>query len=177
MGSAAMPSSRRARLLAAASLLLAGPLLLATESSAGDAQPALHEVTVDARPTATHETYITSVINSYRRANGRAPVVANARIHSAAQGHAAYMARVNRMTHVGSGGTNAGQRLTAAGVRWSAWGENIAVGYTSSIAVFNAWRNSAGHRAVMLNSRFTHLGLGVAYGHGRYWWCLVMADL
>ena len=27
----------------------------------------------------------------------------------------------------------------------------------------------------MLNPAFTHLGVGLAYGNGRYWWCLVLA--
>ena len=79
------------------------------------------------------------------------------------------------MTHTGANGSNGGQRITAAGFRWSAWAENLAVGQTSSTAVFNAWRNSAGHRANMLNPAFTHLGVGLAYGNGRYWWCLVLA--
>jgi uncharacterized protein YkwD len=82
----------------------------------------------------------------------------------------------NRLTHTGSDGSNAGQRITRAGFRWSSWAENIAVGYTSSSAVVWAWLNSPGHRANMLNPRFRWMGVGIAYGHGRTWWCVVFAS-
>ena len=100
----------------------------------------------------------------------------NYTITVAAQRHANDMARRNRMTHVGSDGSNAGQRITRAGFRWSSWAENLASGYTSSSAVVWAWLNSSGHRANMLNPRFRWMGVGIAYAHGRYWWCAVFAS-
>ena len=36
---------------------------------------------------------------------------------------------MHRMTHTGSDGSDAGQRISREGYRWSAWGENVAVGY------------------------------------------------
>jgi uncharacterized protein YkwD len=39
-------------------------------------------------------------------------------------------------------------------------GENIAKGFNNSQAVFNAWMNSSGHRANILNPNYTHMGLG-----------------
>ena len=52
-------------------------------------------------------------------------------------------------------------------------GENIAAGQSSASDVVTAWMNSSGHRANILNSGFTQLGVGYAqdstgtYGH--YW--------
>ncbi|RQP09993.1 MAG: CAP domain-containing protein [Microbacteriaceae bacterium] len=38
------------------------------------------------------------------------------------------------------------------------WGENVAYGYGSASAVVNAWMNSEGHRANILDRRFTSMG-------------------
>ena len=43
---------------------------------------------------------------------------------------------------------------------YRAMGENIASGQTTPAWVVNAWMNSDGHRANILNSSFTHLGVG-----------------
>ncbi len=51
-------------------------------------------------------------------------------------------------------------------------GENIAAGQTSPQAVVNAWMNSPGHRANILNANFTGLGAYVVKtddGYGYYW--------
>ena len=45
---------------------------------------------------------------------------------------------------------------------YSSTGENIAAGQTSASAVVTAWMNSSGHRANILNSGFTQLGVGYA---------------
>jgi hypothetical protein len=41
-------------------------------------------------------------------------------------------------------------------------GENIAYGYQTPDAVMNAWMNSAGHRANILNGSYRAIGIGVA---------------
>ncbi len=45
-------------------------------------------------------------------------------------------------------------------------GENIAKGQQTAAAVMNSWMNSSGHKANILNSSFTHIGIGYA---GGYW--------
>lgn len=49
-------------------------------------------------------------------------------------------------------------------------GENIAYGYTSAEAVVNAWINSEGHRANMLNTNFDLIGVGFVNIDGIYYW-------
>lgn len=54
------------------------------------------------------------------------------------------------------------------GITYKSAGENIARGQMSPESVVNAWMNSSGHRANILNSSFTQIGVGyVADGH--YW--------
>ena len=53
-----------------------------------------------------------------------------------------------------------------AGRAWSL-GENIAWGTDdlgTAAEIHNAWMNSAGHRANLLNPRFRHVGVGIAPG-------------
>ena len=52
-------------------------------------------------------------------------------------------------------------------------GENIAAGQRSPQEVMNSWMNSSGHRANILNSHFTRLGVGFYYNPSapyRYYW-------
>lgn len=81
---------------------------------------------------------------------------------SLAQGaarHSQDMVDKNFFSHTGSDGSNAGQRISAAGYSWSRWGENIAYGYTSSAAVVEGWMKSEGHCRNIMNAAFTEMGL------------------
>jgi uncharacterized protein YkwD len=83
------------------------------------------------------------------------------------------MARSDFFSHVGRDGNGPGERMTAAGYRWSLAGENIAAGQRSVYRVMQAWRASATHLATMTDPRFTHVGFGYAVDSGstydRYW--------
>ena len=57
------------------------------------------------------------------------------------------------------------------GISYRTAGENIAMGQTSPSQVMNGWMNSEGHRANILNSSFTKIGVGVVQNaSGRYYW-------
>jgi uncharacterized YkwD family protein len=57
------------------------------------------------------------------------------------------------------------------GVTYRAAGENIAMGQTTPVQVMNGWMNSSGHRANILNSAYTKIGVGVVKNaSGRYYW-------
>ncbi len=47
-------------------------------------------------------------------------------------------------------------------------GENIARGGVSPRAMVRLWMNSPGHRANILNRRYTHLGVGAAVRNGQW---------
>lgn len=173
MVTAAPRRTRRARtFLAVLTLAISGSLVV------GAAPVSATSSTSDLRDHVTGVTALRNVatyVNRHRSANGIRQLYYDNRLQSAAQAHANWMASTGRMSHTGANGSSGGQRITAAGFAWSAWGENIAVGQTSSTAVFRAWRSSPGHNAVMLDSRYTHIGVGAAFGGGRWWWCLNVA--
>ncbi len=60
----------------------------------------------------------------------------------------------NYFSHTGLNGSTAGQRITAAGYTWSAYGENIANGYSSEQAVINGWLGSEGHCKNIMSAEF-----------------------
>ena len=60
------------------------------------------------------------------------------------------------------------QMIKSFGISYRSAGENIAKGQATPQAVVNAWMNSSGHRANILNSSFTHIGVGYV-ADGKYW--------
>lgn len=60
------------------------------------------------------------------------------------------------------------QMIRNFGISFRSAGENIAKGYATPEAVVNAWLNSPGHRANILNAGYTHIGVGYVSG-GNYW--------
>ncbi|WP_242142469.1 MULTISPECIES: CAP domain-containing protein [unclassified Bacillus cereus group] len=54
------------------------------------------------------------------------------------------------------------------GISYKSAGENIAQGQRTPEEVVQAWMNSEGHRANILNSNFTHIGVG-HIENGNYW--------
>ena len=60
------------------------------------------------------------------------------------------------------------QMMKEFGITYRSAGENIARGQTSPQAVVNAWMNSSGHRANILNASFTQIGVGYV-ADGNYW--------
>lgn len=60
------------------------------------------------------------------------------------------------------------QMMKNFGISYRSAGENIARGYATPQAVVNAWMNSSGHRANILNGGFTRIGVGYV-ADGNYW--------
>ncbi len=60
------------------------------------------------------------------------------------------------------------QMIKNFGISYRTAGENIAKGQMTPRAVVDAWMNSPGHRANILNSSFTHIGVGYV-SDGKYW--------
>ena len=60
------------------------------------------------------------------------------------------------------------QMMKAFGLSYRSSGENIAMGYRTPQAVVTGWMNSSGHRANILNSSYTKIGVGYV-ADGSYW--------
>ncbi len=115
------------------------------------------------------------MLNGVRADNGSAPVSYDARLGRAAQAHANDMLAMQRMTHTGSDGSNAGQRIAREGYDWITWGENVARGYRDEASVLNGWVNSPGHQANNINPNFEDFALAKAGTGSNQFWALVFA--
>ncbi|MFI8828708.1 CAP domain-containing protein [Streptomyces sp. NPDC053431] len=113
---------------------------------------------------------VVSLANAERRKAGCAPLRSDARLRAAAQGHADDMAARVSYAHVGRDGRDAGDRISAAGYRWSSWGENIHRGPDSPAQAVEDWMNSSGHRKNILNCAFEDIGVGVNLTPNGPWW-------
>ncbi|MFF2043437.1 CAP domain-containing protein [Kitasatospora sp. NPDC058170] len=118
---------------------------------------------------------VVDLVNAQRAQHGCGPVTAEPRLAAAAQSHSEDMADRSYFDHASPEGYHADHRIEANGYRWSTWGENIARGQKDPAAVMDAWMNSPGHRANILNCAFKELGVGVRTGSGGPWWTQVFA--
>lgn len=60
------------------------------------------------------------------------------------------------------------QMIKNFGISYRAAAENIAKGQSTPQAVVNAWMNSSGHRANILNANYNKIGVGYE-PNGKYW--------
>ena len=115
------------------------------------------------------------LINQARSSAGLAPLTVTAGLDSSASTHNSAMAGGCGLSHQCPGEPGLGARETAAGVHWTAAGENIGEGgpvanSTSSIAqmavaltqsMLNEKPPNDGHRLNILSTSFTHIGIAV----------------
>jgi uncharacterized protein YkwD len=113
---------------------------------------------------------VLTLVNKERQAAGLAPLTRARELDQAAQQYAQYMGTAKFFDHTGPDGSTPPTRIAAAGYKGYTWGENIAAGQPNPDAVMQAWMNSAGHRANILDCDLTRIGVGVAEGPGGPWW-------
>lgn len=99
--------------------------------------------------------------NAERRKAGLTPLTVDTTLMKLAREHSAHMARLNRLSHELEG-KPFGKRMQASGYRYSGAGENVAQGQRTPEAALASWMNSPGHKANILNAKFTHFGVGLA---------------
>jgi uncharacterized protein YkwD len=93
----------------------------------------------------------------------------DARLARAARAHSADMDHRHYFDHDSRDGRSPWDRIKAAGYP-APGAENIAMGQPTAASVMNAWMNSSGHRANILNCGLKSIGVGVQYDSGGPWW-------
>ncbi|MGA1835569.1 cell wall-binding repeat-containing protein [Herbiconiux sp. 11R-BC] len=114
----------------------------------------------------TQEDGVYDLVNAQRVQASLPMLIRDPQIEAAAEEWANYMGTLDPpLTH-----STSEWRASRLPAGWRANGENIAIGQTSSAQVMTDWMNSAGHRANILDGRFTRIGIGYAEtGKGRMW--------
>lgn len=69
----------------------------------------------------------------------------------------------SEFSHIRPDGRDCFTALIDAGIVYSCVGENIAAGQTSPEAVMKSWMNSDGHRANIMSTDYTQMGVGYYY--------------
>lgn len=101
---------------------------------------------------------VVNLVNQERAKAGLSPVTADASIEAAALVRAKETEK--SFSHTRPDGSSFSTALVQQGVRFYGAGENIAWGQKTPEQVMNGWMNSEGHRANILNAKFTKIGVG-----------------
>ncbi len=124
-------------------------------------------VTVSAETAAAAE--VLKLVNEERAKVGCSAVAANSALADLAQAFSQDMAARGFFDHTDPDGLSPWDRAAKAGIT-DLGGENIARGQADAAAVMEAWMNSPGHKANILNCDFKTLGVGVHLASGGPWW-------
>jgi uncharacterized protein YkwD len=135
---------------------------------------ALTNCTVSSAGLDAQEQEFLRLINNYRAQNGLVALKASTNLSRASAWHATDMGAKRYFSHTDSLGRSPSTRAKDCGYPGNA-GENIAAGtnWDTAQKAFDAWRNSTGHNANMLNSSYRMIGIARVYTagspYGWYW--------
>ena len=137
------------------------------EQPPADESPA-PEAPDDSDPQGDFAAQVAALVNAARAEYGLPALTVDAKVQQAAQVRARESAQ--SFSHTRPDGSSFSTALTEAGVSYTRSGENIAYGQTTPQQVVQAWMDSAGHRANILDASFTHIGVGYAVVDGTAYW-------
>ncbi|MER1987528.1 MAG: CAP domain-containing protein [Solibacillus sp.] len=106
------------------------------------------------------EAAVVQLTNNERAKAGLAPLEMDNALMAAAREKSQDMKVNNYFSHTSPTFGSPFDRLKALGISYQAAGENIAKGQRTAEEVVTAWMNSEGHRANILDGKFTHIGVG-----------------
>ena len=107
---------------------------------------------------------VVDLTNTQRQAVQAESLVRNPSLDRAAQLKAEHMAQYQYFAHYSPDGVTPWHWFSEAGYTFAHAGENLAVHFTDSRALVQAWIDSPTHRANIENKNFTEIGIGVARG-------------
>ncbi|MCI7771899.1 MAG: CAP domain-containing protein [Eubacterium sp.] len=126
--------------------------------------------------TVTYSAYageVLRLVNIERDKVGAAHLVLDGALCDAANMRAIEMDYSGNFSHTRPDGRDCFTVFSFCKISFYTCGENIAAGYPTPAAVVDGWMNSTGHKANILNTAFTKMGLGYSTGGGgeyRHYW-------
>ena len=114
------------------------------------------------------ENEVIRLINEIRTEKGLKTLAANWELSRVARFKSQDMKDYRYFSHISPTYGSPFQMIKAFGLSFRTAGENIAYGQRSPKAVVNAWMNSSGHRANILNGAYSEIGVGYV-ADGNYW--------
>jgi uncharacterized protein YkwD len=112
------------------------------------------------------EAQVYSLINMARESAKKVHVFRNAELDQVARKYAQQMMNGNFVAHVDPDGKDVSDRVKAANIKYQLVAENVAVNETAVLA-HKSLMESPAHAAMILDERFTKVGVGVAMRRNR----------
>ncbi|AYC30785.1 hypothetical protein D3873_05985 [Paenisporosarcina cavernae] len=114
------------------------------------------------------EQQVVDLTNAERAKNGLAALKIDSSLMATAEAKSLDMSTNSYFSHTSPNLGSPFDQMKAKNISYKTAGENIAMGQRSPQEVVDAWMKSPGHRANILNSKFTHIGVGFVE-KGSYW--------
>ncbi|NDI34948.1 CAP domain-containing protein [Chengkuizengella sediminis] len=137
--------------------------------------PSNNEGTTEKEPTKketsklnAYEQEVVDLTNAERAKYGLSPLKVDEQLSEVARIKSADMQSNRYFDHTSPTYGSPFDMMKNFGVSYTSAGENIAYGQKTPEEVVNAWMNSDGHRKNILNSSYTHIGVGYVE-QGNYW--------
>jgi cysteine-rich secretory family protein len=118
-----------------------------------------------------------SMISQYRQNNGLGAVAVDPDLVRLAEAQSAAMAAQNKLDH--DVRAPLAKRLATGGYPATVAVENVSAGYHTLAEAFSGWRDSPPHKANMLKSGVTKLGIAASYAPNtkyKVFWTLILAS-
>ncbi len=107
---------------------------------------------------------LVEMTNEEREAEALGDLTRSTRLDSAAKKKAEDMASQGYFAHDSPTGVTPWHWFSEVGYEYAYAGENLAVHFSESDDVVDAWMDSPGHRANIMNGKYTEIGIGTAKG-------------
>ncbi len=119
-------------------------------------------------PVNDYEQEVVRLVNEIRQQNGLNTLSVNTELSKVAGIKAQDMHDNRYFSHTSPTYGSPFDMMKQFGISYRTAGENIAMGQQTPQAVVDAWMNSDGHRANILNASYTQIGMGYV-ADGNYW--------
>jgi hypothetical protein len=107
---------------------------------------------------------VVALTNEERIENSEPPLVRSSVLDEAARMKAEHMAANEYFAHFSPDGVTPWHWFDEAGYVYAHAGENLAIHFTDSSEVVEAWMNSPAHRENIVSGKYTEIGVGTAKG-------------
>jgi uncharacterized protein YkwD len=117
-----------------------------------------------------------TMISQYRQNNGLGTVEVDPELMRLAEAQSQAMADKNKLDH--DVRAPLAKRLTGAGYQANVAVENVSAGYHTLAEAFSGWRDSPPHKANMLKSGVTKIGIAASYAPNtkyKVFWTMILA--
>lgn len=129
------------------------------------------KITIPAISEKNFEGKVVQLVNQKRAQAGLKPLAHNWELSRVARYKSMDMRDQGYFSHTSPTYGSPFTMIKSFGISYRAAGENIAMGQSTPQAVVDAWMKSPGHRANIMSTQFTEIGVGYAFGgSGRHYW-------